>query len=67
MSRADAWSDAIDIYNINQMPLWALASEVAERTSLSKYEAEGKLVAAIVADVGELLYEFGGYGEVVDQ
>ena len=64
MSRADAWSDAIDIYNISPMPLWALASEVAMRTSLNRDEAEGKLAAAIIAEVGNLLFEFGGYGKV---
>lgn len=63
MDRADAWSDAIDIYNINTMPLWALASDVAMRTSLAKDEAEAKLAAAIVADLRELLFEFGDYGE----
>ena len=66
MDRADAWSYAIDIYDINTMPLWALASDVAIRTSLTKDEVEAKLAAAIIADIGEMLFEFGDYGKAVD-
>lgn len=67
MSRADALSDARDICWINPLPLWALSSEVAMRTSLTQDEAEGRLAAAIVAEVGEMLHEFGGYGKAVEQ
>ena len=67
MSRADAWSDARDICKDYPMPLWALASEVAMRTSLTKDEAEGRLATAIVAEVGELLYEFGDYEKDVEK
>lgn len=67
MSRADAWSDARDICKDNPMPLWTLACEVAMHTSLTKDEAEGRLATAIVAEVGELLFEFGDYGKEVEQ
>lgn len=66
MSRADAWGDARDICKDNPMPLWVLASEVAMRTSLTRDEAEGRLATAIVAEVGELLFEFGDYGKAVE-
>lgn len=66
MSRAEAWGDANDICSINPLPLWTLASEVAMRTSLTKDEVERGLAVVIVAEVGELLYEFGDYGEAVD-
>lgn len=66
MSRAEAWSDANDICSIHPLPLWALAVEVAMRTSLTQDEAEGRLAAAIVAEVGELLFEFGGYVKAVE-
>lgn len=66
MSRADAWSDARDIYSIESLPLWALASEVAVRTSLTRDEAEERLATTIVAEVGELLYKFGDYGNEVE-
>lgn len=66
MSRADAWSDARDICSMSPLPLWELASEVAMRTSLTKDDAEGRLATAIVAEVGELLYEFGGYMKEVE-
>lgn len=67
MSRAEAWGDAKDICSIHPLPLWALATEVAMRTSLTKDEAEGRLAAAVVAEVGEMLFAFGGYGEAVEQ
>ena len=63
MSRADAWSDAMELCNMNSLPLWSIASEVAMNTSLTKDEAEGRLAAAIVAEVGGLLFEFGDYGK----
>lgn len=66
MSRSEALGDARDICSINPLPLWALASEVAMRTSLTKDEAEERLAVAIVAEVVELLFEFGGYGEAVE-
>lgn len=66
MSRADARSDARDMCSINHLPLWELASEVAMRTSLTRDGAEERLATAIVAEIGELLYEFGDYEKEVE-
>ena len=65
MSRADAWGDAgdiIDLYSYT-VDLGFYAMEIALRTSLTQDEADAKLLSGVQGLIGELLYEYGDYGE----
>ena len=68
MSRADAWSDAGDIIEqySRMVDIGFYAQEIALRTSLTQAQAEVNVTNSVQQIIGDLLYEYGDYGEGED-
>ena len=68
MSRAEAWGDAGEIIKQYSaiVSMWPFCQAIALRTSLTEGEADAKLLSGVQGLIGELLYEFGDYGEGED-